>query len=86
MDTELLELLERLATFGEDNDARETQRPKRMLNITRDTGRLCSTPRRSRWRGPMPLPRSGRSGSGVRQFWDADPRGGPGSSTRPSDQ
>ncbi len=36
----LLELLEKLAKFGEDNDARETARPKRMLNITPDTGRL----------------------------------------------
>jgi len=36
----LLELLEKLAKVGEDNDARETERPKRMLNITRDTGRL----------------------------------------------
>lgn len=40
MDATLLELLERLARLGEDNDARETARPKRMLNITRDTGRL----------------------------------------------
>lgn len=40
MDDALLELLEKLAKFGEDNDARETERPKRMLNITRDTGRL----------------------------------------------
>src|SRR4051812_17028444 len=40
MDPALLELLEKLATLGEDNDARETARPKRMLNITRDTGRL----------------------------------------------
>lgn len=40
MDNALLELLERLARFGEDNDSRETARPKRMLNITRDTGRL----------------------------------------------
>jgi len=40
MDAALLELLERLARFGQDNDARETARPKRMLNITRDTGRL----------------------------------------------
>ena len=29
-----------MAKFGEDNDARETARPKRTLNITRDTGRL----------------------------------------------
>jgi predicted O-methyltransferase YrrM len=36
----LLVLLEKLAKIGEDNDARETARPKRMLNITRDTGRL----------------------------------------------
>jgi predicted O-methyltransferase YrrM len=40
VDNALLELLERLARFGEDNDSRETARPKRMLNITRDTGRL----------------------------------------------
>jgi predicted O-methyltransferase YrrM len=40
MDTALLELLERLALFGAANDARETSRPRRMLNITRDTGRL----------------------------------------------
>jgi predicted O-methyltransferase YrrM len=36
----LLALLEKLAVIGEDNDARETARPRRMLNITRDTGRL----------------------------------------------
>src|SRR5437762_2429152 len=40
VDDTLLELLEKLAKFGEDNDAQETERPKRMLNITRDTGRL----------------------------------------------
>jgi predicted O-methyltransferase YrrM len=40
MDDTLLELLEKLAQLGEANDARETARPKRMLNITRDTGRL----------------------------------------------
>ncbi len=40
MDRARLELLEKLARLGEDNDARETARPKRMLNITRDTGRL----------------------------------------------
>ena len=40
MNDVLLELLEKLAKVGEDNDARETERPKRMLNITRDTGRL----------------------------------------------
>ena len=40
MDAALLELLDRLARSGADNDARETARPKRMLNITRDTGRL----------------------------------------------
>jgi len=42
MDSTLLALLETLARFGEDNDARETARPRRMLNITRDTGRLLS--------------------------------------------
>jgi len=40
VDHALLEFLEKLAKFGEDNDAREAARPKRMLNITRDTGRL----------------------------------------------
>src|SRR6267143_4902774 len=40
MDDELTALLDRLARFGDDNDSRETERPKRMLNITRDTGRL----------------------------------------------
>ena len=40
MDDVLLAFLERLARLGEDNDARELARPKRMLNITRDTGRL----------------------------------------------
>ena len=40
MDATLLKLLDTLAQFGEDNDARETARPRRMLNITRDTGRL----------------------------------------------
>jgi predicted O-methyltransferase YrrM len=40
VDVKLEEFLERLAEFGEDNDARETERSKRMLNITSDTGRL----------------------------------------------
>jgi predicted O-methyltransferase YrrM len=42
MDTALTALLDELARFGDDNDARETERPKRMLNITPDTGRLLS--------------------------------------------
>jgi predicted O-methyltransferase YrrM len=40
MDPALTILLDELARFGKDNDARETERPKRMLNITPDTGRL----------------------------------------------
>jgi predicted O-methyltransferase YrrM len=40
MDTALSALLDELARFGDDNDTRETERPKRMLNITPDTGRL----------------------------------------------
>lgn len=40
MDDRLLVFLEKLAKIGEDNDARETARLGRMLNITRDTGRL----------------------------------------------
>ena len=40
MDATLTALLDELARFGEDNDARETERPRRMLNITPDTGRL----------------------------------------------
>ena len=40
MDHALLALLDELARFGSENDARETERPRRMLNITPDTGRL----------------------------------------------
>ena len=40
MDRTLLAFLDELARSGEDTDARETERPKRMLNITPDTGRL----------------------------------------------
>jgi predicted O-methyltransferase YrrM len=40
MDATLTRLLDELARFGQDNDARETARPRRMLNITPDTGRL----------------------------------------------
>jgi len=40
VDTRLLGFLDKLAELGERNDAHETARPKRMLNITRDTGRL----------------------------------------------
>ena len=40
MDHALIALLDELARFGTENDARETERPRRMLNITPDTGRL----------------------------------------------
>ena len=40
MDSALTALLDELARFGDENDARETERPRRMLNITPDTGRL----------------------------------------------
>src|SRR5260370_1070897 len=40
MDPSVLTLLERLYRFGQDNDAQITERPKRMLNITSDPGRL----------------------------------------------
>jgi predicted O-methyltransferase YrrM len=40
MDHALIALLDELARFGSENDARETERPRRMLNITPDTGRL----------------------------------------------
>src|SRR3972149_2836006 len=40
MDRALAALLDELARFGEENDARESERPKRMLNIPPDTGRL----------------------------------------------
>lgn len=40
MDGSLMILLEELARLGEENDAREAERAKRMLNITPDTGRL----------------------------------------------
>jgi predicted O-methyltransferase YrrM len=40
MDDKLFLLLENLARIGEENDARETARPKQLLNITHDTGRF----------------------------------------------
>jgi predicted O-methyltransferase YrrM len=40
VDDKLLAFLGMLARIGEENDARETARTRRMLNITRDTGRL----------------------------------------------
>ncbi len=40
MDSALTALLDELARFGDDNDARETERARRMLNITPETGRL----------------------------------------------
>ena len=40
MDQALERLLDELARFGDANDARETERPRKMLNITPDTGRL----------------------------------------------
>jgi len=40
MDPSLIALLDDLFRAGDDNDARETERSKRMLNITPDTGRL----------------------------------------------
>jgi len=40
MDRALAAFLDELARSGGENDARETERPKRMLNITPDTGRL----------------------------------------------
>jgi predicted O-methyltransferase YrrM len=40
MNATLSAFLDELARFGKDNDARETERPRRMLNITPDTGRL----------------------------------------------
>jgi predicted O-methyltransferase YrrM len=40
MDDTLTALLEELARFGDETDARETERSRRMLNITPDTGRL----------------------------------------------
>jgi predicted O-methyltransferase YrrM len=40
MDPGVLTLLESLYRFGQDNDAQNTERPRRMLNITPETGRL----------------------------------------------
>ena len=38
MNSKLADLLKELETFGQANDARETDRARRMMNITRDTG------------------------------------------------
>ena len=40
MDEALERLLDELARSGAENDARETERARKMLNITPDTGRL----------------------------------------------
>jgi predicted O-methyltransferase YrrM len=40
MDEELLAFLEELSNFGAENDDAQTDRAKKMLNITPDTGRL----------------------------------------------
>ncbi|OFZ97676.1 MAG: methyltransferase [Betaproteobacteria bacterium RIFCSPLOWO2_02_67_12] len=42
MHTELLTLLVELERFGQDNDARNAERARRMLNITRDTGEFLA--------------------------------------------
>ena len=42
MEVRLRELLEQLAEFGRQNDARETERARRMLNITPETGQLLA--------------------------------------------
>ena len=69
MNDALLALLDELARFGADNDARETERPKRMLNITLDTGRLLWTLVRST--GAMRILEVGTS-NGFSTIWLAD--------------
>src|SRR5262245_35902888 len=40
--SELMELLAEIEDFGQQNDATITERPRRMLNITRDTGEFLA--------------------------------------------
>ncbi|TAK50837.1 MAG: methyltransferase domain-containing protein [Betaproteobacteria bacterium] len=42
MDAALTQLLDELERFGRENDARNAERPRRMLNITRDTGEFLA--------------------------------------------
>lgn len=42
MDDSLRSLLRELEHFGQQNDARETERPRKMLNITPDTGEFLA--------------------------------------------
>ena len=42
MDTELRQLLAELEAFGAENDAREEDRAKKMLNLERETAHLIS--------------------------------------------
>jgi predicted O-methyltransferase YrrM len=42
MDDSLRSLLRELEIFGRQNDARETERPRRLLNITPDTGEFLA--------------------------------------------
>lgn len=42
MTDDLSSLLHELESFGQDNDSRISERPRRMLNITRDTGEFLA--------------------------------------------
>jgi predicted O-methyltransferase YrrM len=42
VDAALREVVDELADFGRENDARETARERRMLNVTPETGRLLA--------------------------------------------
>ncbi len=68
-------LLERLKRFGEDNDARATDRADKMLNITRDTGLLLWMVIRAL--RPAHLLEIGTS-NGYSTIWWADALSGPG--------
>src|SRR5262249_1813447 len=69
MDSALTALLDELARFGAENDARETERPRRMLNITPDTGRLLWI--MIRWRRAPRILEVGTS-NGFSTIWLAD--------------
>src|SRR5262249_13786656 len=69
MDQALLALLDELARFGSENDARETERPRRMRNITPDTGRLLWSMSRTGWASRLLVVGTSKSFSTI---WLAD--------------
>ena len=66
--TALAALLVELEAFGQQNDATITDRPRRMLNITRDTGEFLAVKRAALACYPSQLG-DGEGGPGLDREW-----------------